>query len=193
MNLKLFNELICPRLEQHFPEWKMFLEICEIYLKNHKIENPVVVELGIWKNIQKRFWEQLFGATHIGIDHTRRRGKPDIYAEIHSPGTMKILKEKLNGRPINILFIDADHSYEAVKKDYEVFSPLCSDIIVLHDINSCRHEENKQVEVWRFWDELKLKAYNGEEEYKNFLFLSIHQYIWEGHRIQMGIGLIMKK
>ena len=171
MNLKLYNELIDSNLGQHFPEWKMFLQICEAYLKEHNIENPIVVELGTWRNIQKRFWEQLFGAIHIGIDHSRKRGRPDIYAEIHSPGTMKILKEKLNGRPINILFIDADHSYEAVKKDFEVFSPLCSDIVVFHDINSCRYDENKEIEVWKFWDELKLKAYNGEGEYKNFLFL----------------------
>lgn len=62
----------------------------------------------------------------------------------------KVLKI-LDGRSVDFLFIDADHSYEGVKRDFELYSPLVkqSGIIALHDIL-----DNG---VDRFWLELKTK------------------------------------
>lgn len=191
MNLKLFDNLIRPKglPSQKRSEWRMFLEICEMYLTKHNIENPIVVELGTGRNKQKKFWERLFAAEHIGIDISDKRGIPDILGDLHDPEITEKIKERLGGRPINILFIDANHSYEAVKRDFEIYSPLCSDIIVLHDIETNRYEENKKNEVWKFWDELREKAYRGVEEYKDFLLLSIYQHHIRG---QLGIGMIIK-
>lgn len=189
MNLELLNELMKQRPSQHLPEWRMFLEVCEAYLKRCKIKNPIIVELGVWKNRQKKFYEQLLEAEHIGIDFSDKRCTPDILGNLHHSKTMEMLKEKLRGRPINILFIDASHFYGNVKKDFELYSPLCKDIIAIHDIESCRYIERKKHEVWKFWDELKTRAHKGMEEYKDFLFLSIYQ-----HRVSnMGIGMIIKK
>ena len=193
MNLELFNDLMKERPEQHRYEWWMFLEICEIYLKKHKIENPIVVELGAYNNCQKKFYEQLFGAKHIGIDIKRRRCIPDIHGSTHDPKTLEILKEKLGGRPINILFIDANHRYEGVKGDFEIYSPLCSDIIALHDIESSRYQVCRRTQVWKFWDELKKKSLTVGGELEKFLFLSIHQHCSDGNKWEMGIGMIIKK
>jgi len=192
MNLELFNELMKDGPEQHLPEWQMFLEVCEIYLKKHKIKNPIVVELGIWENKQKKFYEQLLGAEYIGIDVRIRRPVPNIIGDTHDPKTLNALIKKLNGRPINILFIDANHRYEHVKADFEMYSPLCTDIVALHDIETRRYENSRKVSVWRFWDELKtdeLKTMANEdkEEHKD-LFLSI-----DGRRNYMGIGMIIKR
>lgn len=192
MNLRHLENLLRPKSlpgQSRF-EWRMFLEICEMYLIKNNIENPIVVELGVGKNKQKRYWELLLGAEHIGMDRSRRRGSPDILGDIHDPKITEILKEKLRGKPINILFIDADHSYKAVRQEYEIYSPLCSDIVVFHDIETNRHEVNENNEAWKFWDELRKKAYQGIEEYRNFLFLSIYQYERRG---QLGIGMIIKK
>ncbi len=191
MNLELFHEWtrrIYP--SQNLSEWRIFLEICEMYLKEHEIKNPIAVELGIARNRQKKFYEQLLGAQHIGIDISTKRGTPDIVGNIHDLKTFEALKTKLNSNPINILFIDANHSYEAVKKDFEMYSPLCNDIVALHDIDSQRYQGNKRVEVWRFWDELKEKASKRMEGYDNFLFFSIYHH---GSRGNLGIGVIIKR
>ncbi len=192
MNSELLKHFMRPKglPAQKGSEWQMFLEICETYLKKNNIENPIVVELGTGRNRQKKFWKSLFSAEHIGIDISDRRGYPDIIGDTHDPETLRVLRKKLNGRPINILFIDASHCYEAVARDFEIFSPLCEDIVVLHDIETNRHEENKKNEVWKFWDELREKAYRGIAEYRDFLFLSIYQYKDQG---QLGIGMIIKR
>ena len=79
-----------------------------------------------------------------------------------------------------ILFIDASHAYEDVKKDYELYSPLCSDIIAIHDIETHRYSRKKEYEVWKFWDELKAQ--------KDYSFISIC-----GKKDHMGIGVIIKR
>ena len=193
MNLKLFDELIVHRPSQHIPEWRIFLEICELYMKKREIEKPVVVELGVWRNRQKRFYEQLLDAEHIGIDISTRKGTPDIHGSTHDPETMKALKERLNGRDINILFIDAAHSYKAVKKDFEMYAPLCSDIIALHDTEFARYDNNKKLMVWKFWDELKKRAIEDLKGYGSYLYLEISQCHWLRFRRAAGIGVIIKQ
>jgi len=192
MNLKLFNEIWGSRLDQYLPEWKMFLEICETYLGKHEIENPIVVELGSRGNNQKTFYEQLLGTEHISIDIARRH-RPNIIGNTHDPRTLETLKKRLNGRPINILFIDANHGYENVKKDFEIYNPLCDGIVAFHDIYYGLGEEKEEKGVWKFWDELKLLAYQATAEYRDFLFTSIYQYRSTKSGVQMGIGLIIKK
>ncbi len=180
MNLELFNMLWKDRPSQLRYEWRRFLELCEGYLERHKINNPIAVELGTWRNRQKKFYEQLLGAKHIGINYSSRRGVPDILGNTHAPETMATLKEMLNGKPINILFIDASHCYEDVKKDYELYSPLCPDIVALHDIETHRYSRKKEHEVWKFWDELKAHTSHS--------LISIK----EKHD-HMGIGVIIKR
>lgn len=194
MNLELFTEFMTERPSQHLPEWQTFLELCELHMTKHKIETPVVVELGVWRNKQKKFYEQLLGAHHIGIDISCKRSTPDILGDTHDPKTLRALKGKLNGRAINILFIDAGHSYKSTKKDFEMYSSYCSDIIAFHDIEHYRHREKAAHKVHVFWDELKEKAYNGIGEYKDFLFITINQCHHKGRKNRgLGIGVIIKR
>ena len=182
MNLELFNKLmdVPLSLSQDPCEWRTFLEFCELYLKKHKIKNPIVVELGTWRNGQKQFYKQLLGAHHIGIDSSRK-SKSDIHGFTHDSRTLEKLKEKLGGKPIDILFIDASHWYKDVKKDFEIYSPLCDGIVAFHDINHGRyHRKRANWEVWKFWDELK-----ADPSMKDFLFSSIER--------ATGIGIMIRK
>jgi len=180
MNLELFNKLMELPLSQDLYEWKTFLEFCESHLEKHEIKNPIVVEIGIWRGGQKRFYEELLGAQHIGIDSSRRT-RPDIHGNSYDPSTLEKLKTKLGGKPINILFIDASHWYKDVKKDFEMYSPLCDGIIAFHDINFGRYRgQRANREVWKFWDELKAGL-----SMKDFSFDSIEK--------EHGIGIMTRK
>lgn len=195
MNLELFDKLMRAgsNPSQYSPEWRAFLEFCESYMKKHEIERPIVVELGSWRGRAKKFYEQFLNARYIGIDWSSKRSTPDILGDTRNPETLKKLKEKLKGEMINILFIDASHVYEDVKHDYETYSPLCSNIIALHDIELGRHQNIRTRTVWKFWDELKARVCNGEDGYRDMLILSMHQYKGTGDKSQPGTGVIVKK
>lgn len=194
MNHRLFDEYMKKgnRPSQNYYEWKMFIEFCEMYLKKKRIKNPISVEIGIWRDKQRKFYTDFLKCKHITIDISDRRAMPDILGDTHNLKTKEELEKRLKGRPINILFIDGAHSYEDAKRDFEMYSPLCTDIIAFHDIWCRRYSGRKGMQVWRFWDELKRKAYDGKRSYKSFQFLDIFHYRGAGNGVQMGIGVIIK-
>ena len=59
-----------------------------------------------------------------------------IPADSHDPRTVERVQQVLGGRPVDFVFIDADHSYEGVRQDFERFSPLVrpGGIVAFHDI-----------------------------------------------------------
>jgi predicted O-methyltransferase YrrM len=75
----------------------------------------------------------------------------------HKQETKNKLLEILDGRKIDFLFIDGDHSYRGVKKDFQQYSPLVKQrgLIVLHDI--LRHPKVPECKVDKFWNEMKRK------------------------------------
>lgn len=70
--------------------------------------------------------------------------------------TVEEVKAELPQGLCDVLFIDADHSYEGVKRDFELWKGLVRNggVILFHDI--CDHSStNPACQVKRFWDELK--------------------------------------
>ena len=195
MNIKLYEELMKQegRLAQNPPEWKQFLEFCEMYLTKHRIKNPIVVELGTLYGMQKRFYEDLLGARHISIDSNNERSVPDITGFTEDPKTLTKLKDMLGGRPINILFIDASHRYKYVSRDFKIYSPLCSDIVAFHDIEVGRHSRRRKHDVFVFWDELKELSYSRTGQYEHTMFIEIRQCRQKRKRsARQGIGMMIK-
>lgn len=59
-----------------------------------------------------------------------------LRGDSHDPATLEGVKRILRGQPVDFLFIDGDHSYEGVRRDFEMYSQLVREggLIVLHDI-----------------------------------------------------------
>ena len=115
---------------------------------------PIVVEIGVLDGNQKQFYEQLLGAEYISID-INPKAPVTIVGDSQSADVMQQLKTKLRGRQIDVLFIDGLHTYAGVKSDYEVFGPLVKHLIAIHDILTPKNAPKDDVDVLRFWEELK--------------------------------------
>jgi predicted O-methyltransferase YrrM len=75
-------------------------------------------------------------------------------SDSHDERTLERVTRMLGGRPLDFLFVDGDHSYEGVKRDVEMYSPLVrpGGLVALHDI--------KPGDAWvdgvtEFWEDFR--------------------------------------
>lgn len=81
-----------------------------------------------------------------------------LFGDSHAPSTRQLAQDRLGGQKADLLFIDGDHSYAGVRRDYELWRDLVrpGGYIVLHDIlPSGRQDRVHKSEVDRLWVELK--------------------------------------
>jgi predicted O-methyltransferase YrrM len=81
----------------------------------------------------------------------------------HDPLTVEKVAAVLRETPVDLLYIDGDHSYEGVKKDFELYRRFCGpdsiacfhDIIPDYGVTKGIQTEANTGEVYKFWAELK--------------------------------------
>lgn len=80
-----------------------------------------------------------------------------IRADSHNPDTTQTVRKILKDLRIDLLFIDGDHAYDGVRKDFETYSPLVRQggIVAFHDIVPGPPEMVGGVP--KFWSEVKLR------------------------------------
>jgi predicted O-methyltransferase YrrM len=81
-----------------------------------------------------------------------KRTRPLINVQFFEGATESLLKDPRIITVFDCIFIDADHSYEGCKKDYESSLPLLRDTgyLIFHDINSLGAPG-----IIKFWSEIK--------------------------------------
>ncbi len=101
-----------------------------------------------------------------------------IREDSHKQETLDEVKALFQGNALDLLFIDGDHTYNGVKQDFEMYSPLVKKggIIVLHDIIPSKY---KGSEVDTFWNEI-------QGRYEHRTIIEDYAQKWA------GIGLIKK-
>lgn len=89
-------------------------------------------------------------------------------------------------RQIDFLFIDGDHTYDGVHRDFLDFSPLVKNggLIVFHDITDSRRHRDRNVNVAQFWNEIK----NDYEHYE-----IVHPDTDDVDQRWAGLGILVKK
>jgi predicted O-methyltransferase YrrM len=78
-----------------------------------------------------------------------------IRANSHSEETKQRVVRILGGERLDYLFLDGDHTYSGVQRDFQMYAPLVRSggMVAFHDIVTYNHETKCQVPG--FWAEIK--------------------------------------
>jgi predicted O-methyltransferase YrrM len=108
-----------------------------------------------------------------------------ISGDSHSEKTYDKVIDVLGDNRLDLLFIDGDHTYEGVKKDFEMYSSLVrvGGVIAFHDVHESSFHESHGCFVHNFWKEIK----NDFDSNKTFYCDKDENSVWG------GIGVIIKK
>jgi predicted O-methyltransferase YrrM len=131
-----------------------------------RLKPNVIVELGVSQGgTMYGFQRAAPNATALSIDIGSDAAT--IRRDSHDPHTLNELRRLLDGRPIDLLFIDADHTYGGVRADFEMYAPLVRSggIVAFHDI--LPHPAYPEFEVHQYWQEISQTG-----EFQEFIDLS---------------------
>jgi len=78
-----------------------------------------------------------------------------VRSDSHSVESLNKVRSILGEALLDVLFIDGDHTYEGVRLDFELYSPLVrgGGIIVMHDV--AQHQPDSTCNVRQYWQELQ--------------------------------------
>ncbi len=128
-------------IEQNAHELATFLEAIQ----------PVetVLELGTgYRAGLARFMTEVMGWEVTSIDNKTPQTPAPMARLIHA--TTHEAFPHVSGQQFDLVLIDADHTYDSVSYDYQLYAPLAKKVVALHDICGLRDCEGAAA----FWREL---------------------------------------
>ena len=160
-------------------------EIITLCERLQKLNPQNIIEIGTYNGGTFFLWAKLFEIKkllsidkpggHFGGGYNNKKikffncmkknPKSNFYylqKDSHKISTLEETYKIFGKHKVDFLFIDGDHTYDGVKKDYEMYSPLVRSggLVAFHDI--VEHTANKNCNVDKLWKEIKHK-YNYSE------------------------------
>lgn len=167
-------------LEQNEQELSMLTD----FIKKKKINS--FLEIGLAKGDLQRYMMDL-GLQCFGVTPDKKDSHEGLYVAYGLSQSSEVIGSveqfmsrvtptEDNPEPIfDLIFVDGDHSYEAVKADYKNYKGLCR-YMAFHDCLGLRNCEG----VAKFWSELKSK----------YQFI---EFIADDKKYASGIGIVLEK
>lgn len=140
-------------IEQNPHELARFLQAIE------KLDVRTVLEIGTgYRAGLARFLSQDMGWKVTSLDrYMPISPAPDVEFLM---GRSEILRPLFDDRTFDLVIIDADHRYESVKRDHELYADRATKAVMFHDIAGLRDCEGAK----QYWEELVAQAPEGKYE-----------------------------
>jgi hypothetical protein len=168
--------------DNKIPGWMTFNELQWLYNNAKKMNS--ILEIGSWKGRSSHALLSGCKGTVTCVDHFEGSGdsgdythmqgkKEDIYEQfVHNVGHFKnleVIKASseeasvlLKDRTFDLIFIDAEHTYESVKKDIELWKNKANIVIAGHDycdvwpavkkaVNDCFPQVEVSDSIWYYY------------------------------------------
>ena len=152
-----------------------------------------ILEIGTCNGGTLFIWSNLASECVVTCDLNTSKIRDELYQAFPPPGSgckviplagdshdqafFEKVKEALNGRKVDFLFIDGDHTESGVRSDYSMYSPLVRSggIIAFHDILEKQPVPDNQ--VYYFWKEISQSA-------------STEEFVKDYNQTGFGIGIV---
>ena len=165
------------RLHQNPEEFWAFLEVVMPHAPKR------ILEMGTAHGGTALVFQEM-GAQVVSVDYRGITGEIPmekfnqetttfLHADTHDPSTLEKVRELMP--EVDLLFIDGDHAYAGVKRDWEMYAPLVKPggLVGFHDLAYGRNRDPESlIEAGKVFDEVK-----GERKTQEIL-------------IEHGIGVI---